>query len=146
MHLYWEKTCGKYQRMSSAHPGVCAGWVPKGTSRPLTAPLGAPSILSQPRISCQALGLPSPAPAMPQQGQSPAPHSPALPSHGVPLNWAHCGLMSQPVSIPRQVPRPGAALLLSGAEMGSGSRRCPDRPLEVAGPGGVLPEDSREEH
>lgn len=144
MHLYWEKPCGNVPRneLCSSWLQLSAGWGPKST---WLSPLRLPPSCPQPRTSRQPLGPSSPAPPMSQKGQSPAPHSPALPNHGVPLNWAPCGLMSQPVSISRQVPRSGAALLLSGAGMGSGTRRCPDRSQEVTGPGGVLPADFREE-
>lgn len=134
-----------YQRMSSAHPDSSKCLLgPQGyLQAPDCPPLGLPPSCPQPRSSCQPLGPSPPAPAMPQQGPSPAPHSPALLSCGIPLNWAH--LWAQPVSIPRQVARPGAVLLLSGAGMGSGTKCCPDRPLEAAGPGGVLSVDFREE-
>lgn len=81
---------------------------PKGTAssgQPCPAP-GLPHPAHSPEPHVRALGPAAPAPVTPQQqGQSPAPHSPALPGPDL-----------SPVSAcPGTAPIPPAALLLAGA-------------------------------
>ena len=94
---------------------------------PCPAPRGFP------RTQCQTLGPSAPAPAVPQQGRSPAPHSPA--QAWPPLSQAHLQAhvpaWAWHVPIPREVPGTGAVpvtpgcLLLAGGGMGPGCQALP---------------------
>ena len=82
--------------------GSCAGWrwrqKAKVALRALPAPARAPPPCLGPRTPFHyRLGPSVPAPVAPQQCQSPAPHSHALPGHG-----PH--ILARPQPVPRKVP------------------------------------------
>lgn len=81
-------------------PCKSAAEVFPGPWRPSTV-TARPWVHHQPCCLCPAPPGPSdPAPAMMQWGQSPAPHRPALRSHG--RHWA--GPRSHPIPVPREMP------------------------------------------